>query len=128
MSYNQTNNIHNPFEGEELEKGPREEMDYARFIQNNGTVSQAIASDLKGMFTARLMFLRDYNQQALSRFNKVYRHPLDSDAKKLKEFVEQCLRETLELMVEGSKIVKKANDLDRLMDETYKMANPKRRR
>ena len=104
---------------------PREQMQYARFIQGNGKISYSIASDLKGMFTGRLMKLRDYNQQALSKFNKVYPFPRDSKEKQLNEYVSQCLQETLELMVEGSKIVKKAEDLDRLMEATYKKANPK---
>jgi len=99
-------------------------MQYARFIQGNGKISYSIASDLKGMFTGRLMKLRDYNQQALSKFNKVYPFPRDSKEKQLNEYVSQCLQETLELMVEGSKIVKKAEDLDRLMEATFKKANP----
>jgi len=105
---------------------PRERMRYARTIQNNGTVIQAISDDLNNIFTARLMSLRDYSQKALTNFNQVYPQPRDSDAKKLQEFVEQCLRETLELLIEGKKIMKKADDLDRLMDATYKMANPRR--
>ena len=106
---------------------PRERMRYARTLQNNGTVIQAISDDLNNIFTTRLMSLRDYSQKALTNFNQVYPQPRDSDAKKLEEFVEQCLRETLELIIEGKKIMKKAEDLDRLIDVTYRMANPMRR-
>lgn len=126
MSYNQTNKIHNPFEGEELEKGPREEMDYARFIQGTGVETQMLANDLKDKYS-RYAKVRDDCQKAMNNFGKVYRQPLDSEAKKLEEFVRHCLREATQMLIKINALGKEAENLDILINETYKRANPRRR-
>jgi ribosome-binding ATPase YchF (GTP1/OBG family) len=99
-------------------------MRYARFIQGTGSETSMLAMDMKDKYK-RYAKVRDDCQKAVLRFNNVYPQPLDWQDKKLSEFVSHCLSEATQMLIKVNALQKEAENLDILIDETYKRANPK---
>jgi len=103
---------------------PRERMRYAKYIQATGVETQSLARDLDDKYK-RYVKVKDACQKSMLDFNKAYPQPLDFEAKKLREYVEQCLHDATQMLITMRDVMKQGENLDRMLEVTYLKANPK---